>query len=63
MSNEELIAIEKFAARLKLNFPIILAPKNFTDRMMNVANEYAIKRIDLAVDWAKLEAEKQAQVG
>lgn len=59
ISHLELIAIEKFANNLKINFPILLRPKDFTDRIMNIANEAALKRIDLAVERAKLEWDKE----
>lgn len=62
MNDNQLIAIEKFAERLKLNFPIRENPKDFSDRMMNIANEYATKQIDLAVDWAKLEHDREALI-
>lgn len=56
-----LVAVEKFAERLKINFPVLLNPKDFTDRMLNIANENTLRRIDLAVDWARLEFSEQAE--
>lgn len=57
MTHLEFCAIKKFAKDLKINFPILLRPKNFTERIINLANEAAIKKIDLAIERAKLDWE------
>jgi hypothetical protein len=60
MGHQELIAVEQFAERLKIDFPILLRPKNFSDRIINISNEHLHKMIDLGVKRAKLEFDKQA---
>jgi hypothetical protein len=60
MGHLELVAIEKFAEGLKVDFPILLHPKTFDDRMMNTFYEHAIKMIDLEVKRARWEFDKQA---
>ena len=60
MSHLELVAIEKFAEKLKIDFPVLLHPKTFTDRLTNLQNEYTQKRIDLGVKEARFKFDKQA---
>lgn len=60
MGHLEFIAVTKFAERLKIDFPVLLAPKDFADRMKNIFNEYAQKRIDLAVERVELERGKES---
>ncbi len=61
MNYTDLVAVEAFAKKLKLNFPILLNPKDFTDRLINQHNEHAHKIIDLAVEVARIEFDLQAQ--
>lgn len=55
MTHEQFSAVEKFAEKLKTYFPIILRPKDFSDRVMNIASENSLRRIDMALEQAKWE--------
>ena len=57
MTHEQWVAVEKFAKNLKVNFPILLQPHNFFDRLINMHNEHTHKVIDLAVERARSEWE------
>lgn len=61
MSHTELCAVEAFAKQLKGNFPILLRPKDFADRLINMHNEHAHKVIDLAIEGARLDFDIQAR--
>ncbi len=60
MGHLELVAIEKFAEKSKIDFPVLLHPKTFTDRLTNLQNEYTQKRIDLGVKEARVKFDRQA---
>ena len=57
MTYTDLVAVERFAEKLKVNFPILLQPHNFSDRLINMHNEHTHKVIDLTVESARLEWE------
>ncbi len=57
MSHSDFIAIQKFANDLKAEFVVIANPRDFTDRIMNTAKDYARKIIDSALERAKWEFE------
>jgi len=49
MNDQELQAVEKFANDLKLDFPIVLDAKDYGQRILNITNNLAIQKIELAL--------------
>jgi hypothetical protein len=58
MTKNELQEIEKFATDLKIDFSILENPKDFGGRVLNITNESAIKKIDLALDRSRMRLDK-----
>ena len=59
MTYTDLVAVEKFAEDLKVNFPILLRPQSFSDRILNITNEAVHAKIDLALEVARDEFNKE----
>lgn len=61
MSHIEYMAIERFVTSLKRNFPLIANPKDFADRIMNISYEHIHKLIDLQLEQAMWEFDREAE--
>jgi len=61
LTSSEQIAIEKFATKLKLNFPILGHTRNFSDRILNITNDAVHTKIDLAVEAEQEEFCREAE--
>lgn len=58
MTHLQIIAIEEFAKKLKIDFPVLLRPSNFEERITNIIYEQIHKRIDTVLEEERSEWEK-----
>lgn len=60
MNHLELIAVERFAKKLKIDFPILEKPKDFSDRITNMHNEHTHRIIDIELKNVRLDFDLEA---